>query len=164
MDKHILYLEIIFLASIVVNLIVPGMLFLKILLMLLTFLFFYKELESYPYIKNKYVYIGIGFTSILLLFIIADYITHIYFLVFFMCLVVAYLYLFKILFNETYGVVVKSTDKEVTFKLEDPFFLSKKEYSLKYSRKVAVGSTVIIQLSTFFINKKPIKIKKIISK
>lgn len=164
MDKHILYLEIIFLASIVVNLIVPGMLFLKILLLLLTFLFFYKELDNYPYIRNKYMYVGIGFTSILFLFIVADYVTHIYFLVGFMCAVVAYLYLFKILFNETYGVVLKSTEKEITFKLEDPFLLSKKEYSLRYSKKVKVGSTVVVLLSTFFINKKPIKVKKVISK
>lgn len=163
MDKHILYLELIFLASIIVNLIVPKQLFLKILLLLLTFLFYLKETNSYPYITSKYNYVGIGFSVILLLFIISEYITHIYFLVFFMCSVVAYLYLFKVLFNTSYGVVTSSTLKTATFKLEDPFLKSKKEFTLNYSRKIPVGSTVIIELSKFII-KKPIKIKKVISK
>lgn len=163
MDKHVLYLQLIFLASIIVNLLVPKQLFLKILLLLLTFLFYLKETESYPYIKSKYNYVGIGFSVILLLFIISEYITHIYFLVFFMCAVVLYLYLFKVLFNTTYGVVVKSTSKTATIKIEDPFLKSKKEYVLNYSKKIDVGSIVILELSKFII-KKPIKIKKVISK
>ncbi len=162
MDKHIIYLEIIFLFSIIVNLIVPGNLFLKILLMLLTFLFYIKEIGSYKLIKAKYNYVGIGFTSILGMFIISQYITHIYFLLVFMCLVVLYLYLFKVLFNITYGVVTKSNSKEVYFKIKDPFFNLNKEFSLKYSRPLKEGTVILIELSKFFVNKKPVKIKKVI--
>jgi len=162
MDKHIIYLEIFFLFSIVINLIVPGNLFLKILLMLLTFLFYIKEIGSYKLIKAKYNYIGIGFTVILLLFIISEYVTHIYFLLIFMCLVVLYLYLFKILFNTTYGVVTKKNAKEVFFKIKDPFFNHNKEFSLKSSKVVKVGDQILLETSKFFVNKKPIKIKKVI--
>jgi predicted membrane protein len=164
MDKNLLYLQIIFLAAVVVNLISEKQLFLKILLLLLTFLFFIKELDAYVYNRDKYLYVGIGFTSILFLFILSNYITHIYYLIFFMCVVILYLYLYKVLFNTTFGTVIKSTTKEATIKIDDPFFKTKKEYSLKYSKKIEPGLTVILELSKSFVNKKPIKIKKVILK
>jgi len=162
MDKHLIYLEVIFLISVITNLFVSKQLFLKILLMLLTFLFFLKETQSYVYNKSKYMYVGIGFVSILFLFILSDYITHIYFLVFFICSVVAYLYLYKVLFNTTFGVVTKVSSKEVTFKITDSFFKTKKEYSLSFTRKASINDVVILELSKSIVNKKPIKIKKVI--
>ncbi len=164
MDKNLLYLQIIFLAAVVVNLIAEKQIFLKVLLLLLTFLFFIKEIDEYVYNKDKYLYVGIGFTSILFLFILSNYISHIYYLLFFMCAVILYLYLYKILFNTTYGTVIKSTSKEVTFKIDDAFFKTKKEFTLKYFKKIEVGSTIILELSKSIVNKKPIKIKKVILK
>lgn len=162
MDKNLIYLEIIFLVSVITYLLVPGMLFLKILLMVLTFLFFLKETQNYVYNKSKYMYVGIGFTSILFLFILSDYIMHIYFLVFFICSVVLYLYLYKVLFNTTFGEVTKVSSKEVSFKIIDSFFKTKKEFTLPTTRKISVGDVVILELSKSLISKKPIKILNVV--
>ncbi len=164
MDKNLLYLQILFMFAVIVNIFVQNKLFLNILLVLLVFLFFFKEVDNYVYNRNKYMYVGIGFSTILVLFILTEYITHIYFLVFFMCGVVLYLYLYKVLFNTSYGTVIKSTTTSITFKIEDSFFKSKKEHTLKYSKKVPIGSTVLVELSKSIVSKKPIKVKKIIPK
>ena len=162
MDKHIIYLQIFFLLAVVVTLFVSNNLFLKILFTLLVFLFFIKEVDKYIYNKDKYLYIGYGFTSILILFILLEYITSIYFLVFFTCLIVLYIYLYKMFFNTTYGVVKESTTKEVSFKITDPFFKSKKIHTLPYNKKIPLDSIVIVELSRFFTKKKPVTIKKVI--
>lgn len=162
-DQHLIYLQIIFMASLLLILIVKKQIFLKILLVLLTFLFYFKEIEAYPYIKQKYNYVGIGFTAILGVFIFLEFFSSIHFLTIFMCLIVAYFYLYKVLFNTSYGVVLKSTQTTATIRLTDPFIRSKKEYVLKTKTKLAKDTLVIVELSSFFINKKPIKIKKIIS-
>ncbi len=162
MNKHLIYLELIFLVAVILNLFVPDMLTLKILFLLLTFLFFIKELDAFTYNRAKYKYVGIGFTSILFLFILAQYITHIYFLVFFMCAVILYLYLYKVLFNTTFGVVIKSLATTITVKITDPFFKTKKEYILKCFKKPKLNSIIILNLSKSFVDKKPISVKQII--
>lgn len=164
MDRHLIYLQIFFLLAVIVNLFIKEQLFLKILLLLLVFLFFFKEIPAYTYNKAKYLYVGIGFCLILLLFILTEYILHIYFLVFFMCFIVLYIYFYKVWFNTTYGEVIKCENNKIYFKINDPFYKSKKEYSLNYNKKVPIGSTVIVELSRLFSSKKPISIKKIILK
>jgi hypothetical protein len=162
MDKHLLYLQFLFIITIFIYLFIEKNYFLKILFLVLTFLFFLKEQGSYVYNKDKYLYVGYGFTGILILFFISEFITHIYFLVFFMCAVVLYLYLYKVLFNTTYGVVLESTTKNATIKIKDSFYRRGKEFTLKYSKKIPTGKTVLLELSKNFVDKKPIKIKKII--
>ena len=79
-----------------------------------------------------------------------------------MCVVILYLYLYKVLFNTTFGIVVKSTSSNITVKITDSFFKTKKEYTLKYSKKPKINSIAILALSTSFVDKKPIKVKQII--
>lgn len=164
MDKHLLHLQFLFIITIFIYLFIEKNYFLKVLFLVLTFLFFLKEQASYIYNKDKYLYVGYGFTGILILFFISEFITHIYFLVFFMCVVVLYLYLYKVLFNTTYGVVLKSTTKNITLKIKDSFYKREREFTLKYLKKVPEGSIAILELSKNIVDKKPINIKKIIKK
>jgi len=161
-DKNLLYLEIIFLLGILVCVFIPGKIFLKILLVIILFLFMLKELDLYVYNTIKYKYVGYGFVIILFLFVFIEYIKSLYFIVFLICLVVIYLYLFKVLFNTTYGRVNKIKGRKVSFIIEDSFYKPKSEFTLSYSGKVKKGDVVIIQLTTFPINKKPSKIIKVI--
>jgi len=161
-DKNLLYLEIIFLLGIALCVFVPGKIFLKILILIILYLFVIKELDIYVYNRNKYLYVGYGFIGLLVLFNIIEYIKSIYFIVFLICLVVVYLYLFKVLFNTTYGRVIKVKGRKVSFLIEDTFFKPKREFSLNYSGKTKKGDLVIIELTKFPVNKKPYKISKVI--
>jgi len=126
-DKNIIYLEIIFLLGALLCVFVPHALFLKLLVIIILFLFIVKEQDTYQYIKQKYLYVGWGFIALLVLFILTEYIVNLYFIVALICLVVVYLYLFKVLFNTTYGVVTKVAGRNVSVQLIDPFYKSKKE-------------------------------------
>jgi len=161
-DKNLLYLEIIFLLGIVLCVFVPGKIFLKILLLVILYLFVIKELDVYVYNKQKYLYVGYGFIILLALFTIIEYIKNIYFIVFLICLVVIYLYLFKVLFNTTYGKVTKIKGRKVSFVIEDTFYRAKKEFTLSFTGIVKKDDVVIIGLTKFPINKKPDKILKVI--
>lgn len=160
MDKHLLYLELIFLFGVIVNLLLPGYLFLKILFVILLYLFVIKEKEEYKLILPKYTYIGYGLCSILVLFIISGYVNNIYFIMVFICLVVIYFYLYKVLFNITYGVVVSSKPSAVQIRITDSFYKSKKIYNIKTRKKYKKDTLLLLELSKFPINKKPIKIIK----
>jgi len=161
-DKNILYIEIIFLLGVLLTVFVHKNVFLKILIIIILFLFVIKEADSYKYIKNKYLYVGYGFVSLLILFVINEYMVNIYFVAALICLVIIYLYLFKVLFNTTSGIVTKVIRKKISIQLNDPFYKPKKEIQLSYSGKVKKNDVAIISLTKFPVNKKIVKIIKII--
>ena len=160
MDKHLLYLEIIFLFGVIINILVEDYLFLKILFIFLLFLFVIKEKEQYNLVLSKYYYVGFGLCGILVLFIVSSFINNIYFLTIFICLVVIYFYLYKVLFNISYGVVVSSTSSKVNLRITDSFYKSKKIYTLPSKKKYLENTLLLVKLSNFPINKKPIEIIK----
>ena len=160
MDKNLIYLEIIFLFGLFVNLIVEKQLFLKILVPILLFLFVIKEQANYKYILDKYLYVGYGFTVILIIFIFIDYFPNIYFITIIMCLVVVYLYLYKILFNKTYAEIISKVSKGYKLKLLDSFLNTKKEYFVESKKVLKKGDIVLILLSKESFIKKPKKIIK----
>ena len=160
MDKHLVYLEIIFLFGLFVNLAVEKQLFLKILIPILLFLFVIKEQSNYKYVLNKYLYVGYGFTAILFIFIFIDYFPNIYFITTIMCLVVVYLYLYKILFNKTYGEIISKVSKGYKVKLLDSFLNTRKEYFVESRKALKKHDRVLILLSKESFIKKPKKIIK----
>lgn len=160
MDKHLIYLEIIFLFGLFVNLIVDKQLFLKILVPILLFLFVIKEQANYEPILDKYLYVGYGFTAILIIFIFINYFPNIYFITTIMCLVVVYLYLYKIIFNKTYGEIVSKVSKGYKIKLLDSFLNTKKEYFVESKKVLKKHDHVLILLSKASFIKKPKKIIK----
>ncbi|MEI8364392.1 MAG: hypothetical protein WCF78_02960 [archaeon] len=162
-DKNIVYIEIIFLLGVLLNVFVPRNIFLKILIVIVLFLFVIKEIDDYKYIKQKYLYVGYGFVVLLILFIITEYIINIYYIAALICLVVIYLYLFKVLFNTTYGKVIKVSKGKVSIQVCDPFYKTKKELDLSYSGKIKKEDLVILELTKFPINKKITRIIKVIS-
>jgi hypothetical protein len=162
-DKNILYIEIIFLLGVLLTVFIPKNIFLKVLVVIVLFLFVIKEIDDYKYIKQKYLYVGYGFVILLVLFIINEYIVSLYFIVTLICLVVIYLYLFKVLFNTTYGKVTSIKRKEISIALCDPFYKSKKEIVLNYSGKIKKDDIVILELTKFPINKKITKIISVVS-
>ncbi len=162
-DKNILYIEIIFLLGVLLTVFISKNVFLKILIVIVLFLFVIKELDDYKYIQQKYLYVGYGFVSLLVLFIINEYIVNIYFVAALICLVIIYLYLFKVLFNTTYGKVTKVTGRKVSIQILDPFYKTKNELVLSFSGKVKKGDVAIIALTKFPINKKAIKIIKVVT-
>jgi len=162
-DKNLVYIEIIFLLGVLLNVFVPRNIFLKILIVIVLFLFVIKEIGDYKYIKQKYLYVGYGFVVLLVLFIITEYIINIYYIAALICLVVIYLYLFKVLFNTTYGKVLKVNRGKVSILVCDPFYKTKKELDLNYSGKIKKDDFVILELTKFPINKKITKIIKVIS-
>jgi len=162
-DKNLVYIEIIFLLGVLLNVFVPRNIFLKILIVIVLFLFVIKEIDDYKYIKQKYLYVGYGFVVLLVLFIITEYIINIYYIAALICLVVIYLYLFKVLFNTTYGKVIKVNRGKVSILVCDPFYKTKKEIDLSYSGKIKKDDIVILELTKFPINKKITRIIKVIS-
>jgi hypothetical protein len=161
-DKNLLYLEIIFLAGVIISFLVEGNIFLKLLILIILFLFIIKEKDQYRYNLNKYLFISYGLLVILFLIYLVEYITHIYYLVFVICIVVIYFYLYKTLFNTTYGVIVSSTTKNAKVKILDSFYKFNKIYTIPVNRKLIKDKKVIIKLSSFPINKKPEKIIRIL--
>jgi len=160
MDKNLLYLEIIFICGLIVNLFIDKNLFLKILIIIMLFLFVIKEKDNYIYNLDKYLYVSYGFIAILILLMFVEYFPNIYFIVIIMCAVVLYLYLFKALFNRTYGVIVSCTTKHAKVKITDSFFKSRKIHTIPTKKKYIKDKIVLIELSKFPINKKPIRIIK----
>jgi vacuolar-type H+-ATPase subunit I/STV1 len=162
-DKNLVYIEIIFLLGVLLSVFIPKNLFLKILIVVVLFLFVLKEIDDYKYIKQKYLYVGYGFVILLALFIITEYINSTYFVAFLICLVVIYLYLFKIIFNTTYGIVTRVKSKKIFVMLNDPFYKSKKELELSYSGHIKKDDIVILELTKFPINKKVVKVINVVS-
>jgi len=163
-DKNIVYIQIIFLLGVLLTIFIPRHLFLKILIVVILFLFVIKELDDYKFIKQKYLYVGYGFIGLLILFIINGYVISVYYLAALICLVIVYLYLFKVLFNTTYGKITKVKGKKVNVQVLDPFYRTKKEVELNYSGSIKKEDVVIMELTKFPINKRITKIIKIIPK
>ena len=161
LNKHIWQLEILFLCGLIVNLFIEKKLYLKILFIILLTLFFFKEKNEFILIKSKYLYFGYGLIGMLVLSLLLNYVTHIYFITFSICLVVLYFYLYKIIFRKTIGKVTKVKNNQIYFKIIDPFYKSKKEFNLFSRKKIIKEDTILVEQSKFLI-KKPIKILEVV--
>ncbi|HRT02508.1 MAG TPA: hypothetical protein P5513_01020 [Candidatus Diapherotrites archaeon] len=161
-DKDLLFIEILFLINVFIILFVKKNLYMKILFVILLFLFILLRKENYVYNKNKYLYITYGLIIILILFILTEYIKNIYYIVFVICSIIIYYYLSKILFNTTYGEVITNTKGQVQIKILDSFYKLNKIYTLPTTKTLKEKQLVLIELSKSPINKKPIKIIKVI--
>jgi len=161
-DKHMLYIEILFLISLFISLFVPSNLFLKLLFVILLILFVIKEKENYVYNSNHYLFVGAGLSVISLLFVFAGYISNFIYLTILICAVVLFVYLSKVLFYKTYGTIIHCRNKEVEIRIDDVFFKSKKNLIFKTNKKLVAGTTVLVRLSKYPFGRKPIAIEKII--
>jgi hypothetical protein len=162
MDKNFILLEFLFFASVLANLLLKNNLYLKILLIVLYTLFFIKLLPTYKLNKNKYIFVNINFIIILILFIIIGYFKTFEMTLIVGCYLILFLYLSRVIFNTTFGVVVLKDGYNISVELKDVFYKFKKRIILKSKKKMVVGSKVIIKLSNFPLFKKPISILKVI--
>lgn len=156
-NKDLLYIQIFFMFSIIINLFISGLLFLKILLILLLFLFILKSKDSFVYNRAKYDYFSYGLLLFSILFLLSNYITSPHFFTALFCILILFIYLFKVLFNTSYGEVIKNHENGmVEIKVLDPFFKTK-NVVLK-NKKLLTGSIVVFSLTKFPLAKKPVQI------
>lgn len=159
MNTKYLLLQGLLLTSVLVNLFIDANLFFKILLICLLFLYGLLILTEFKYNRERYLFSASGFVIISILFLIARYTTGTTFIVFLFCFLVLFIYLSRVLFSRTFGVVLESNTKETKVKIRDEFFSFGKTYLVKSSTKFAKGALVLIELDkTVF--RKPFKVIK----
>jgi glucan phosphoethanolaminetransferase (alkaline phosphatase superfamily) len=140
---------------------VPHNLFLKILLICLLFLFGLLILPEFEYNRTKFFFNGIGFLVLSVLFLIAGYLTSLTYMIILTCILVAFLYCSKILFNTTFGEVIFSTQKTAQVKILDPFHNLNKIYTIETTKKLNHKAIVSLKLdNTIF--RKPIAVIDVI--
>ena len=155
-SKDLLYIQIFFLFSLIVNLFTEGLLFLKILLIFLLLLFIIKSKDSFVYNRQKYNFFSYGLLFFSILFLLTNYLTSSYFYTFLFCVLILYIYLFKVLFNSSYGEVISNKNGFIEVKVLDAFYKSK---TLSFKHKTLLtGSIVVFSLTRFPLRKKPIAI------
>jgi len=159
MNTKYLLLQGLLLTSVLVNLFIDANLFFKILLICLLFLYGLLILTEFKYNRERYLFSASGFVIISILFLIARYTTGTTFIVFLFCFLVLFIYLSRVLFSRTFGVVLESNSKETKVKIKDEFFSFGKVFNIKSTTKFAKDSLVLIELDkTVF--RKPFKIIK----
>lgn len=155
-SKDLLYIQIFFLFSLIVNLFIDGLLFLKILLIILLLLFIIKSKDSFVYNRQKYNFFCYGLLFFCVLFLLTNYLTSSYFYTFLFCVLILFIYLFKVLFNTSYGEVISYKDGFIEVKVLDAFYKSKVIFFK--SKKLLTGSIVVFSLTKFPFAKKPVDI------
>ena len=159
MNTKYLLLQGLLLTSVLVNLFIDANLFFKILLICLLFLYGLLILPEFKYNRERYLFSASGFVIISILFLIARYTTGTTFIVFLFCFLVLFIYLSRVLFSRTFGVVLESNTKETKVKIRDEFFSFGKVFNIKSTTKFAKGALVLIELDkTVF--RKPFKVIK----
>jgi len=159
MNTKYLLLQGLLLTSVLVNLFIDANLFFKILLICLLFLYGLLILTEFKYNRERYLFSASGFVIISILFLIARYTTGTTFIVFLFCFLVLFIYLSRVLFSRTFGVVLESNTKETKVKIRDEFFSFGKVFKIKSTTKFAKGALVLIELDkTVF--RKPFKVIK----
>lgn len=161
MNSKYLLFQLFFIASIFVSLFIQKNLFLKILLVCLLFLYGLLILPDFVYNKNKFLFIGTGFVILAVLFVIAGYVTNINYLIALCCILVAFFYSSRVLFNTTYGEVIITAPKNVQVRILDVFHRQGKIYIIETTKKYPLKSIVSIKLTTS-ISRKPIEIIEIL--
>ncbi len=158
--KYLLF-QLFFIISVFVNLFVNDNLFLKILLVFLLFLFGLLILPEFQHNKNKFLFTGIGFVILSILFLFAGYFINLTYIIVLTCILVVFFYCSKVLFSTSYGEVIFSTDRTAQIKIKDVFYNLNKIYSIETSKKIASGSIVSICLDNSIL-RKPTKIIDVI--
>lgn len=161
MNSKYLLFQMFFLTSISVSLFIQNNLFLKILLVCLLFLYGLLILPEFVYNKNKFLFIGSGFVVLAVLFLIAGYITNINYMIALSCILVAFFYSSKVLFDTTYGEVIITTPNNVQVRILDDFYRPRKIYTIDTKKKYPLKAIVSIKL-TASIFRKPKEIIEIL--
>jgi hypothetical protein len=165
MDKDYLLVQFLFICSLLVNLFFTSKLSIKILFIVLYLLFTFLYKENYIYNKTKYKFVTLGFSGILFLTVLVYYFNTIVLQVIIVSYIILFFYIFKIIFNKTYGQVISKNKNKYTIKIKDIFYKYNKTIILKSNKHYNKGDLLYIKLSKLPFNKKPIKIiKKIIIK
>lgn len=157
MNKKYLLLQLLLLLSVFVSLFIDGLLYFKILLVILIFLYGLLILPDFKYNREKYLFFAIGFLVIAILFLFVRYVKGITYIVFLCCLLVLFMYLSRVLFFTTFGVVLESFKNYTKVKICDEFYDYNKIIDVRSFENYSKDSMVLISLSTS-VFKKPIKI------
>jgi len=163
MDKDLLFIEFIFFLSLIINVFIQNHLSVKLLFIVLLFLYILKSKPNYVYNKSKFLFVSYGLVVFSVLFLLLNYITSFYFILFMFCLLVLFLYLKYILFRFSYGVVVKKNNQQITINIKDAFY-RKKITTLNTRKQVKKGDVVIFSLKNLFLQKSSQKVISIIKK
>lgn len=158
--KYLLF-QLFFMISVIINLFLEEHLYLKILLIVLLLLYGLLILPEFIYNKEKFLFTSTGFMILSILFLIAGYTINITYMIILSCMLVAFLYFSKMLFNTTYGEVIISTPKTTQVKIKDVFYNLNKIYTIETTKKPALKSLVLLKLDTK-LPRKPIEIIKIL--
>jgi len=163
MNTKYLLLQGILLTSVFVSLFVDKNLFLKVLLIILLFLYGLLILTDFKYNRERYLFSATGFVVIAILFLFVRYTTGTTYVLILSCLLVGFMYLSRVLFSTTFGVVLESSNRFIKVKVTDELFSYGRKYEIKSSKKYPVDSLVLIELDKSVL-RKPISIIKEIDK
>jgi len=158
--KYLLF-QLFFIVSVFINLFIVHNLFLKILLIFLLFLYGLLILPEFKHNRSKFVFIACSFIILSILFLIAGYFVNTIYLAILSCILIAFWYFSKTIFNTTYGEVVISTSKSIQVKIKDIFYNYNKIYTIDTTIKPKLKSLVLIKLDNS-IFRKPISIIDVI--
>lgn len=92
------------------------------------------------------MFIGSGFTILAILFVIAGYSTNINYMIVLSCILVAFFYSSRVLFDTTFGEVIITTPKNVQVRILDDFYRPGKIYTIDTKKKYPLKSIVSIRL------------------
>ncbi len=163
MNSKYLLLQALLLISVFVNLFIDKNLFLKILLVILLFLYGLLILPEFKCNRERYLFSATGFVVIAILFLFVKYTTGTTYVLVLSCLLVGFMYLSRVLFSKTFGVVLESSTRFTKVKIADELFSYGRKYELRSSKKYPVDSLVLIELDKSVL-RKPISIIKQIDK
>lgn len=161
MNSKYLLFQMFFIASIFVSLFIQKNMFLKVLLVCLLFLYGLLILPEFVYNRNKFLFIGSGFIILAILFVIAGYFPNINYMIILSCVLVAFFYSSRVLFNTTYGEVIITAPRSVQVRILDVFHRLGKIYTIETTKKYSLKSIVSIRLATS-ISRKPTDIIEIL--
>lgn len=161
MNSKYLLFQLFFLISVFVNLFIQKNLYLKILLIVLLLFYGLLILPEFEYNKNKFFFTAIGFIVLSILFLIAGYTINTPYMIILSCVLVAFLYASKSIFDNTYGKVLISTAKTVQVKIQDVFYNLNRIYIVETTKKPAINSIVLLKLDSK-IPRKPIGVIKVL--
>jgi len=153
MNTKYLLLQLFLLISVFVNLFIDKNLFLKVLLLLLLFLYGLLILTDFKHNRERYLFSATGYVVISLLFLFVRYIPGTTYVLFLSCLLVIFIYLSRVLFASTYGIVIESTNRYAIVKIKDDLYNYGQKHTIKTTKKYIVGSIVLIGLDRSILRK-----------
>lgn len=159
MNSKYLLLQGFLLTSVFVSLFVDKNLFLKILLIVLLFLYGLLILPEFKYNRERYLFSATGFVIISILFLFVRHTTGTTYILILCCLLVLFVYLSRVMFSKTFGVVLESSTRFTKVKITDELFSYGQKFELRSTKKYTIDSIVLIELDKSVL-RKPISIIK----